>query len=440
MRRRILTLGVGMTALVILAFAIPLALLIKQNVQNKALDEAQYTTEAVAQYISAVDPDGDEVAAYLAHSKGRFAGTTWVEFPDGHVVGTPPDDWETVDEDGDGDGDDDDHGNPGDITTSTVTDWNDGAVTSVDAITRAGPSTVYTYLTAAQLNEGLALRLLILGGVSVALLLLSFAGAEALARRLAGPLEQTADAAQRLAGGDSTARAPETGPPEVAQVGAALNGLADRIDEVIAVEREAVADLSHRLRTPLTALRLDVDALDDHETAERLGAHIGVLERTLTAIIHAARRPTREGRIPQSDAVQVVRERAEYWTPLVEDQGRDLGLRIPSDPLLVRASAEDLATAVDALIENVIAHTPDGASFDLAVAPAPADDHVVVTVADTGPGIPPDAGQRGRSDRGSTGLGLDIARRCAEASGGTLRIEERDPHGAVVTLTLGRGS
>ena len=80
-----------------------------------------------------------------------------------------------------------------------------------------------------------------------------------------------------------------TGPAEVAKVGAALNRLADRIDEVIAVERESVADLSHRLRTPLTALRLQVEALPDRERAEELNTQVTSLERTLTAIISAAR-------------------------------------------------------------------------------------------------------------------------------------------------------
>ena len=81
----------------------------------------------------------------------------------------------------------------------------------------------------------------------------------------------------------------------MADVGVALNRLADRIDELIAEERETVADLSHRLRTPLTTLRLDAEALRDPDEAERVGAHVSTLERMLTAIIHAARRPQREG-------------------------------------------------------------------------------------------------------------------------------------------------
>lgn len=441
MRKRILVLSVGMTALVVLAFAIPLALLIRQTVENKSLDGARYEAENLAYFISAQSPEGDQVSGYLDRSEARYAGSTWVEFPDGSTVGQVPvgvDPTPAPDSDDSGGPDSDGDGDIGDVSGATVERIDGGALTTVQTMTKQGPAKVHTFLTNDQLHDGLAGPLLILGGVSVALLVLSFAAAEGLSGRLARPLEQTADAAERLASGDTSARAPETGPPEVAKVGSALNGLANRIDEVIAVERESVADLSHRLRTPLTALRLDVDALDDHDTSALLGEHVNALERTLTAIIHAARRPQREGRVPQSDAVAVVRERATFWTPLAEDQGRRVTLVLPDHPEIVRAAGEDVAAAVDALIENVIAHTPEGTSLDVTVSHLDPHGQVSVCIGDDGPGIPLDAGLRGRSDRGSSGLGLDIARRCAEASGGSMVMRSRDPHGAVIELRLGR--
>lgn len=435
MRRRIVALGVGMTALVILAFSIPLALLIVQNVESKRLDEARLQAENVAYFISTQDPDGDQVGSYLSSLGGRTEGVTWVRFSDGKVVGKPP---SGIDESRpDPDPDNDDDLDLGEVSAATVQHTAGGALTRVQAITRGGPTTVFTFLTDDELHDGIGLPLLVLGVVSAGLLLLSLLGAETLSRRLTGSLEKTADAAERLAAGDTDARAPETGPREVAQVGASLNGLAARIDEVIAVERESVADLSHRLRTPLTALRLDVDALEDEDTAERLGHHVDTLERTLTAIIHAARRPQREGRVPHCDAIEVVGERAAFWTPLAEDQDRRVRVRLPDGVALVRASADDLAAAVDALIENVIAHTPEGSGLDVDVALQEHGAAVVVAVSDEGPGIPPDAGVRGRSDRGSSGLGLDIARRCADSSGGSLHIRAREPRGATVELRLG---
>ena len=130
-----------------------------------------------------------------------------------------------------------------------------------------------------------------------------------------------------------------------------------------------------------------------------------------------------------ADAVEVTRQRAAFWEPLFEDQGRELALDLPDTPATVRSSGEDLGAALDALVENVVAHTPDGTPARITLTRA--DGVIRIVVADNGPGIPLGAGERGRSDRGSTGLGLDIARRCAEAAGGTLTLHRNE-----VVLTL----
>ena len=144
----------------------------------------------------------------------------------------------------------------------------------------------------------------------------------------------------------------------MADVGSSLNQLADRIDELVAEERETVANLSHRMRTPLTALRVESESLRDPAERERIATQASALERTLTAVIHAARRPQREGRLPSADATAVVRDRVAFWSALTDEQERACTLTLPDGPLLVRTSAEDLAAAVDALIENVVAHAP----------------------------------------------------------------------------------
>jgi signal transduction histidine kinase len=260
--------------------------------------------------------------------------------------------------------------------------------------------------------------------------------AELLTRRIVAPLVHTADTARRLAAGDAAARATITGPAEVAEVGVALNRLGYRIDQLIAEERETVADLSHRLRTPLTAMRLDAEALRDPTDAERMGTHVGTLERMLTAVIHAARRPEREGRLPSCDAAEVVAERFRFWSALAEDQGRTGELDGPAEAVQVRAGAEDLGAAVDALLENVFAHTPEGTAFAVRLT-AQAGGGARLTVSDAGPGLPDTAPVRGRSDRGSSGLGLDIVRRCAEASGGSISLGTGPAGGAEVSLLLG---
>jgi signal transduction histidine kinase len=133
----------------------------------------------------------------------------------------------------------------------------------------------------------------------------------------------------------------------------------------------------------------------------------------------------------------VGRDRAHFWSALAADEGRPLTVELvqPDRPLPVRVPADDLTAAVDALLGNVFAHTPDGTPFTLAVEPRDGGG-AVVTVHDQGPGMPTWAVERGASGRGSTGLGLDIARRTAEASGGALRLSS-SPAGTTVTLELG---
>ncbi|MGW1343070.1 sensor histidine kinase [Kribbella sp. NPDC002412] len=431
MRRRILLLSVGMTTLVVLAFAVPLIILLRSTTASESKEQARYRAESVAYYVGDKDHTPDDITAYIEGLENEGPGNISVRLADGTTLGNPPPGGVSAPKPlpSDYDDGDDDNKGPPKIGDADYREVGGGMAVEVGVGTEDGPASVCLFLTADELYDGLVPRVLILVGGSLLVLLLSIVGAELVSRRLARPLEETASTAERLARGDMDARAPTTGPAEVAKVGAALNGLADRIDEVIAVEREAVADLSHRLRTPLTALRLQVEALPDRERAEELNTQVNSLQRTLTAVISAARRPQREGRVPHCDAVEVTRNRVAFWEPLFEDQGRELALDLPNPPAMVRSSAEDLGAALDALVENVVAHTPDGTPARITLT---RETHGVrIVVADKGPGIPLGAGERGRSDRGSTGLGLDIARRCAEAAGGHLTIGRNE-----VVLTL----
>ncbi|TWD82227.1 signal transduction histidine kinase [Kribbella amoyensis] len=432
MRRRILLLSVGMTTLVVLAFAIPLAILLRNAAIDDALEKASVRAEGIAYYVGDKNRTTDEIRAYIVEVSGNGPGRISVLLPSDTTLGDPPPGGVGAPKGnpgGYGDDDGDEHRGPPKVAAATVRSLDGGKATEVVVGTIRGPAAVCLFLTTQQLYDGLVPQLVVLAAGSALVLILSIVGAELVSRRLARPLEETARTAERLARGDMDARAPTTGPAEVAQVGAALNGLADRIDEVIAVEREAVADLSHRLRTPLTALRLQVEALPDRDRAEELNTQVTALERTLTAVIRAARRPQREGRVPRSDAVEVIRQRAAFWAPLFEDQGRELTLDLPESAAEIRAASEDLAAALDALVENVVAHTPDGTPARITLTHADAE--VRIVVADEGPGIPLGAGERGRSDRGSTGLGLDIARQVTESAGGRLGI-----HRNSVELTL----
>ena len=116
----------------------------------------------------------------------------------------------------------------------------------------------------------------------------------------------------------------------------ALNLLADRIDELRVAERERVADLSHRLRTPLTALRLDAEG---HGAADLI-EDVDRLEAEVSEVIRAARRPLHEEVAVRSDLAEVVEERAAFWGALADDDGRSWDCRIePPGPHPVRLPA-----------------------------------------------------------------------------------------------------
>jgi signal transduction histidine kinase len=122
---------------------------------------------------------------------------------------------------------------------------------------------------------------------------------------------------------------------------------------------------------------------------------------------------------------------------LAEDQDRQLSVPDPQGPLPVAVGRTDLASCVDALLGNVFAHTPEGTAVKVGLTPRPSGG-AVLTVADDGPGFAtPDPLERGVSGAGSSGLGLDIVRRTAEASGGALSIGASESGGALVRVELG---
>ena len=443
MRRRILLLVIGMTTLVVLAFAVPIAVLVRGAVAQQAANRALEQARNVAYYLRASGLTDAAISAYIAQESADGEWSISVLTPGGTLIGSTPADNESTprpptgrfggpDGDGGPGGGGDGGAQPNQVTLQPAPG---GQVATTFVPGGNGAYLVRVYLPDDDRYEAANNWYLLIGLGSLGLLLIGIGAGEVLTRRITRPLLQTAATAQRLSVGDTTARAPMDGPGEVADVGVALNRLADRIDQLIAEERETVADLSHRLRTPLTSLRLDAESLRDPAEADRVGTHVSDLERMLTAVIRAARRPQREGRLPSCDATEVVGERVDFWSALTDEQGRTSTVDLPAVPLPVRAAAEDLAAAVDALLENVVAHTPEGTPFRVRLAPLDAGG-ALLEIADAGPGIPPDAEVRGRSDRGSTGLGLDIARRCAESGDGTMTIGRSGSGGALVRLTL----
>ncbi|NYE38542.1 signal transduction histidine kinase [Nocardioides cavernae] len=273
--------------------------------------------------------------------------------------------------------------------------------------------------------------------LAATLLVGSLVVVDRLGRSFVQPIRELADHTQALGRtGSIEPVASVTGPPEVQELGHAIDRLVGRIQLLLSRERENVADLSHRLRTPVTALRLRVEAVDDADLRTRLSGDLDALQATVDEIVREARRSEREGLDPRTDGVAVISERVRHWEALAEDQGRSYELRLaPSGPS-VPASRADLEALVDVLLDNVFSHTPDDAAVRITLA---ASEHEVeLVVEDAGPGLPADleATSRGTSGAGSTGLGLSIAARTAADSGGAITTGSSDMGGARVAVTL----
>ncbi|HEY0127251.1 MAG TPA: HAMP domain-containing sensor histidine kinase [Blastococcus sp.] len=415
MRRQITLLVAATTSIVLLAFLLPAAGLVARVAEARALDAARAQVQFLSPTVGLAGRD-EVAAALLGATSDLDVAVLWT---DGEWLGRHQD------------------GGPTEPTTTAAVLEEDGARRVLQPVQRVdGTAVVEVYIPAAQVRSGVTGTWLVLAALGAVLLGLSLLVADRLARSLTRPVTDLARTARRLSAGDLGARTTPAGPPEVRDVAAAVDQLAGRIGALLTAEREAAADLAHRLRTPLTALQLDAEALPQGHR-ENLLDGVDAVSRAVDEVIREVRRPVREGLAASSDAIAVGRDRAHFWSALAADEGRPLTVEIPlpDQPLPVRVPADDLTAAVDALLGNVFAHTPDGTPFTLAVEPRDGGG-AVVTVRDRGPGMPASAVQRGASGRGSTGLGLDIARRTAEASGGALRVDS-SPAGTTVTLALG---
>jgi signal transduction histidine kinase len=252
-------------------------------------------------------------------------------------------------------------------------------------------------------------------------------------QQIASPLEDLADAARRLGEGDFSVQAPRSGLPEADDVAAALDTTAMRLGAMLERSRSFSADASHQLRTPLTALRLDIEALEatgaDAELVAAAMAETDRLEATIDELLTLTE--------PREDATlvdlgQLAADRLEAWQALARAQGRDVVL--DAGPVAgVRARAAALGQTLQVLLDNALEHGDGTITITVRHVPGPG---VRLCVADEGPGFPPgDLPQSADREGSRRGRGLPLARSLIEAEGGRLMVE-RPPRGALVCLLM----
>jgi signal transduction histidine kinase len=310
------------------------------------------------------------------------------------------------------------------------------------------------------LNQNIAnlwLYLIVLAGAALAAAVLV---AIYLARWVSRPLARLDAAAGKVADGDLTVRARTGyGPPELRRMAATFNMMAGRLEALVHGHRAMLADASHQLRTPLTALRLRLDLLATDaspSTAAELGGaqeEIARLSRLVDGLLATARAEAMTEQLETIDVTEAVAERVAAWQPVADGHDVKLIAEVSADPgrdaaagrPMVALGAGHLEQILDNLIDNAIdALTEPNANRSggsVRISAAVTETGTLLTVADDGPGMT--AQERSRAflryttgSQNGTGLGLAIVHRLVTANGGAIRLADTPGGGLTVAIDL----
>jgi len=423
MRRRLVLVALATSSMVALAFLIPLFVFVRNTTERLAVFDGQQAAQTIVNNLNVTNGDAQSALESYDGSKGDATiflsdGRT---FPAGSVADRLVQLAQLAER-----------------PTSTMNDVKGGREIVYPSVRSSGDTrtvdVVRLFVPNRLLYRGVKQISIILGALAVALIGVGVAVADRLATSIVRPVRRLAEVTRQLSAGQADARTEPSGPPEVEDVGRAVNTLADRIDDLLAAEREMIADLSHRLRTPLTALRLNAETLADTDFGERVLTDIEEMERAVSNVITEARAPRRPTTLV-CDMVDVSLHRAEFWAVLAEDQHRPWTVDLAPGPAYISLRRNDLEAALDAMLGNVFEYSPEGAAVRLSVVVDA--DQVTLAVEDDGPGFPEGfVVERGSSGGTSTGLGLDIVKRSAEAAGGRMQTVNHAGGGARVAMTF----
>jgi signal transduction histidine kinase len=274
-------------------------------------------------------------------------------------------------------------------------------------------------------------------GIGAGVLVTSVVVSNRLARWAVGPLQRLDSQAARLGRGDLDARADAVdGPREVVALATTFNDMATRLDDLVSSQRRFVADASHQLRTPLTALRLRLENLDTHDPAAVATARDAALvesarlTRLVDGLLALARAENARVIREPVDVTAVIVQRHEAWAPLAAEH--NIALRVVGDagPAVATIVPGHPEQILDNLIDNALDATPDGGTVELRAASTASG--VEIHVADEGRGMTDEERQRAfdpfwqspnSQSNGSSGLGLAIVEQLVHASSGTVALE-----------------
>ncbi|MFI9081148.1 sensor histidine kinase [Streptomyces sioyaensis] len=421
MRWALVKVALAVTTMVVVAFAVPLGLVVKELARDRAYGSAERQAATIGPVL-AITTDRTQLERAVASAETGPGGRIGVHVPASGRNGPA--------EIGARRAAESDVAAAVKLGRASISPVRGGSALLQPTAVASGIAVVEVFVPDAALTNGVTTAWVVLAGVGLALVIgsVAVAVADRLGTRMVRPAQRLAGAAHDLGRGKLGVRVQEDGPKELRLAASAFNSMADQVVQLLANERELAADLSHRLRTPLTVLRLNAASLGDTPAAEQTRAAVAQLEREVDQIIRTVREQKAQTQQTAAaagcDAAEVIRERMGFWSALAEDEGRTVRIAGADRPVRVPVARPELAAALDAMLGNVFRHTPEGTAF--AVDVHNADEAVIVLVSDAGPGIAdPDAALRrghGEGGDGSTGLGLDIVRRLAESTGGDVRL------------------
>jgi len=294
-------------------------------------------------------------------------------------------------------------------------------------------------------TRGVGVTLLVIG---IAVVLAAWVFGALLARSLVRPVEQMDHQAAALAAGDLSARVDVMErPAELRRLAVTFNDMAARLQSLVQSQRAFVSDAAHQLRTPLTALRLRLEALEDRapDDADVTVAlrEAGRLRRLVEELLTLTRLEHEAPATVAVDLGSVITERCELWTALAEERGVHVRAHVAGQGPLARAVPGAVEQVLDNYLENALRVAPSDS--DVVISTDQRGSLVELQVADRGPGLSPD--QRERAfDRfwrgpdptggGGTGLGLAIVARLVAAGGGRARLDARPGGGTIAVATF----
>ncbi|MHA5054216.1 sensor histidine kinase [Streptomyces sp. SD15] len=423
MIRQLIVSYVLLVAVALTAFTVPVAFTLTSQLRGDTEESVRRAATTMSLMLAQGDPASREALDRLATTYAAQTPGTVAVLPKSAAAGT------------------------------TTARWGDGALRVTVPAIRDGEivgAVRVTYPT-----SDLTARLWRIWGFSAVLavgVLAVAAGLGALvARRLTRPLRRLDDMASKFSDGDLTARSPVTGPPETQRLARTLNSVAERLDTLIDSQRIFVADASHQLRTPLTALRLSLDNIADgaeddsvREDVDQATAEVVRMSRLVNGLLMLARA---EAKVPAAKTLQLrelLENRLAVWRPAAEERGVTIAQEGElGDRSQVLASPGHLDQVLDNVLSNALEVSPDGSTITVRVALRAHE--VVLSVLDQGPGMSDTEKSRafdrfwrgqGLTGHSGSGLGLAIVKQLLTDDGGTVSLQDAPGGGLCVAISL----